>query len=107
MSKGHKTPAGKSVLDELGLDPIFIAKSKLAIRILKTVKELGLSQREAARRMPITQPRLSLLARGKLDDISMEKLEECLRALGHDVEIRVGKRHVGIGMLKVLESAAA
>lgn len=106
MTQGHTTPAGKSVLDELGLDPIFIAKSKLAIRIIKSVKELGLTQREAAKRMPITQPRLSLIARGKLDDISQEKLEECLRALGHDVEIRVGPRHGGVGKLRVLESAA-
>ena len=107
MTEGHKTAAGKSVLEELSLDAIFVAKSRLAIRILKTVKELGLTQREAARRMPITQPRLSMIARGVLDDISQEKLEECLRALGHDVEIRVGPRHDGVGKLEVLERVAA
>lgn len=105
MTYGHVTPAGRNVLEELDLDPVFVAKSTLAIRILKTTKELGLTQREAAKRMPITQPRLSMIARGKLDDISQEKLEECLQALGHDIEIRVGPRHNGQGKLRVLETA--
>jgi predicted XRE-type DNA-binding protein len=105
MTEGHRTPAGKNVLEELDLDSVFIAKSTLAIRILKTIKELGLTQREAAKRMPITQPRLSSLSRGRLDHISQEKLEECLQVLGHDIEIRVGPRHNGIGELRVLERA--
>jgi hypothetical protein len=49
---------------------------------------------------------LSLITRGKLDDISQSKLEECLQALGHDIEIRVGPRHEGTGRLKV-EAATA
>lgn len=105
MSEGHRTPAGKNVLEELDLDAGFVAKSKLAIRVLKTIKELGLTQREAAKRMPITQPRLSAISRGKLDDISQEKLEECLQVLGHDIEIRVGPRREGIGTLRVQEAA--
>lgn len=104
MTEGHITPAGKNVLDELGLDPGFVAKSKLAIRIQKTIKEMRLTQREAASRLPIPQSRLSRITRGLLDDISQEKLEECLRALGHDVEIRVGPRRAGVGQLRVLES---
>ena len=105
MKPGHITPAGRSVLDDLKLNPGFVVKAKLAIRILKTIKELGLTQREAARRMPITQPRLSSISRGKLDEVSQEKLEECLQALGHDIEIRVGPRREGIGILRVQEAA--
>ena len=103
MMDNHVTPAGKSVLEELDLDPIFIAKAELAIRIHKSIAEMGLTQREAAARMPISQPKLSLVTRGKLDDISQAKLEECLQALGHDIEIRIGARHDGVGRLKVLE----
>jgi len=103
MTEGHRTPAGKSVLDELALDAGHIAKAKLAVRIQKTVQELGLTQRQAAARLPISQSRLSLISRGKLDDISQQKLEECLQALGHDIEIHVGPRHNGMGELKVLE----
>ena len=105
MMDNHVTPAGKSVLEELDLDPIFIAKAELAIRIHKSITEMGLTQREAAARMPISQPKLSLVTRGKLDDISQAKLEECLQALGHDIEIRIGARHEGVGRLKVLEGA--
>ena len=103
MTEGHRTPAGKSVLDELKLDPGYIAKAKLAVRIQKTVQELGLTQRQAAARLPISQSRLSLISRGRLDDISQEMLEKCLQALGHDIEIHVGPRHDGNGQLKVLE----
>ena len=80
--QGHVTPAGKSVLDELGLDAGYVVKAKLAVRIQKSIAEMGLTQRQAAARMPISQPKLSLLTRGKLDDISQAKLEDCLRALG-------------------------
>lgn len=105
MTKEHVTSAGRSVLDELELDPVFIAKATLAVQIQRTIKELGLSQRQAAARMPVTQPKLSLITRGKLDDISQEKLEACLQALGHDIEIRIGRRHEGTGRLRVLEAA--
>jgi len=102
---GHVTAAGRSVLDELGLDPGYAVKAKLAIRIQKSIAEMGLTQREAAARMPITQPKLSLLTRGRLDDISQAKLEDCLRALGHDIEIGIGARHDGVGKVRVREAA--
>lgn len=105
MSEGHRTPAGKSVLDDLKLDSGDVVKAKLAIRIQRSVQEMGLTQRQAAGRLPISQSRLSLISRGKLEDISQEKLEECLQALGHDIEIHVGPRHDGLGALKVLERA--
>lgn len=103
--EGHVTPGGKSVLDDLGLDEAYIIKAKLALRIQKTIAEMGLTQREAAARMPITQPKLSLLMRGKLDDISQAKLEDCLRALGHDIEIGIGPRREGVGQIRVFEAA--
>jgi predicted XRE-type DNA-binding protein len=102
---GHWTLAGTSVLDELGLDPAYVVKAKLAIRIQKSIAEMGLTQREAAMRMPITQPKLSSIMRGKLDDISQAKLEACLRALGHDIEIGIGPRRDGIGEVTVREVA--
>ena len=55
--EAHVTPAGRSVLDDLCLDAGYIVKAKLALRIQKTIAEMGLTQREAAARMPITQPR--------------------------------------------------
>ncbi|HEX8585114.1 MAG TPA: helix-turn-helix transcriptional regulator [Allosphingosinicella sp.] len=103
--EGQVTPMGMSVLDDLNLDPGYVVKAKLALRIQRTISELGLTQREAAARMPITQPKLSGIARGKLQDISQEKLEECLVALGHDIEIAIGPRHEGAGIVRVREYA--
>ena len=105
MMDGHITPAGTSVLDELGLDAGHVVKAKLAVRIAKFIAEMGLTQREAAARMPIAQPKLSLLTRVRLDDISQAKLEECLQALGHDIEINVGPRREGTGQILVREFA--
>jgi predicted XRE-type DNA-binding protein len=101
--EGHVTRAGTSILDELELDPGYVVKAKLALRIQKSIAEMDLTQREAAACMPITQPKLSLITRGKLEDISQAKLEECLRALGHDIEIIVSPRHEGRGQVKVRE----
>ena len=101
----HVTIAGQSVLDQLGLDQGYVVKAKLALRITQSISEMGLSQREAAARMPINQPKLSLLTRGRLDDFSQAKLEECLRALGHDIEIGISARHEGIGEVVVREIA--
>lgn len=82
----HPTPSERSVLDDLGLDSGYVIKAKLAQRLARSIAEMGLSQRDAAALLPISQPRLSLVIQGKLDDISQSKLEECLRALGHDIE---------------------
>lgn len=107
MTIGHTTPAGTSVLDDLGLDRSYIVKAKLAIRIQKTVAELGLNQRDAALRMGVSQPKLSQLSRGKFQGLSQAKLEQCLVALGHDVITSISPRHEGAGVWRVEERAFA
>lgn len=88
MNIDHKTQPCTSVLDDLGLDRGFAIKGKLAIHIQKTVEELGLNQRDAARQMGISQPKLSQLTRGKFEGLRQAKLEECLVALGHDIIVK-------------------
>lgn len=83
--RNHVTPAGVSLLDDLGLGTSYVVKAKLAIRIQRSIAEMGLTQREAAAHIPISQSKLSRLSRGKLGDISQSKLEDCLRALGHHI----------------------
>ncbi len=70
---GYRTQAGQSVLDQLDLDRGFIVKAKLAQRLARSIAEMGLSQREAAALLPIAQPQLSWITRGKLDDSSPAK----------------------------------
>ena len=102
---GYIVPAGESVLDHLGRSPSFAAKAKLAVIIAKTIQELGLTQRQVQQRTGIPQARISEICRGKLKDISRERLEDCLQQLGHDVIISVAnERHEGIGELRVERS---
>lgn len=64
-------------------------KSGLVIEITKAVHKLGLTQAEAARRMGITQPKVSGMLRGDFSNLSERKLMDCLTRLGYDVEIKV------------------
>ncbi len=64
-------------------------KSGLVIEITKAVRMLGLTHDEAARRMGITQPKVSGMLRGDFDNLSERKLMDCLNRLGYDIEIKV------------------
>jgi predicted XRE-type DNA-binding protein len=64
-------------------------KSGLVIEITKALRKLGLTQDEAARRMGITQPKVSGLLRGDFSNLSERKLMDCLNRLGYDIEIKV------------------
>ena len=64
-------------------------KSGLVIEITKAVRKLGLTQDEAARRMGITQPKVSDMLRGDFANLSERKLMDCLNRLGYDIEIKV------------------
>ena len=64
-------------------------KSGLVIEITKAVRKLGLTQEEAARRMGITQPKVSGMLRGDFSNLSERKLMDCLNRLGYDIEIKV------------------
>jgi len=94
---GHSTPAGRSVLEDLDLDPAYVAKAKLAQLVKTSVREMGLTQMQAAELLGTTQPRYSKLSAGKLDLFSMEMLQEFLMKLGHDIALIVEPRHEGAG----------
>lgn len=64
-------------------------KSGLVIEIAKAVRKLGLTQDEAARRMGITQPKVSGMLRGDFSNLSERKLMDCLNRLGYDIVIKV------------------
>ena len=64
-------------------------KSGLVIEIIKAVRKLGLTQDEAARRMGITQPKVSGMLQGEFANLSERKLMDCLNRLGYDIEIKV------------------
>jgi len=69
--------------------PSALLRTGLVIEIAKAVRKLGLTQEEAARRMGITQPKVSGMLRGDFSNLSERKLMDCLNRLGYDIEIKV------------------
>ena len=64
-------------------------KSGLVIEITRAIRNLDLTQMEAASRMGIPQPKVSAMLRGDFSNLSERKLMDCLNRLGYDIEIRV------------------
>lgn len=90
-----------NVFADLGLpdaDKLKI-KSGLTIEIAKAIRERGLTQAEAAKRMGLTQPKVSSLLHGEFSNFSERKLMDCLNRLGYDIEIRVRETTEPIGHL--------
>ena len=66
-------------------------RSDLVIRIASRIEELGLPQTEVAKQLGISQPDVSRMLKGHFKQFALERLLSFLTALGHDVEIRVGR----------------
>ena len=76
-------------------------KTGLVIEIRKAIRRLGLTQQAAAKRMGITQPKVSDMMRGDFSNLSERKLMECLNRLGYDIEIRVKPATNPVGHLTI------
>lgn len=74
-------------------------KAGLVIEIRKAMRGLGLTQQEAAKRMGITQPKVSDMMRGDFAHLSERKLMDCLNRLGYDIEIKVKSATEPVGHL--------
>ena len=74
-------------------------KTGLVIEIRKAMRSLGLTQQDAAKRMGISQPKVSDMMRGDFTNLSERKLMDCLTRLGYDIEIKVRPANTEIGHL--------
>lgn len=74
-------------------------KTGLVIEIRKAMRSRGLTQQDAAKRMGITQPKVSDMMRGEFTNLSERKLMDCLTRLGYDIEIKVRPAKAEIGQL--------
>ena len=74
-------------------------KTGLVFQIQKAIHKLGLTQQEAAKRMGITQPKVSDMMRGDFSNLSERKLMDCLIRLGYNIEIKVSPAKSGYGSL--------
>ncbi len=90
-----------NVYADLGLPNAEALKIKtgLVIEIRKAMHHLGLTQQEAAKRMGITQPKVSGMMRGDLSNLSERNLMDCLTRLGYDIEISVRPTRAAVGHL--------
>ncbi len=102
MIEGIEIEAGSgNVFADLALpeaDKLRI-KSGLTIEIHKAIQRLRLTQSEAARRMGISQPKVSALMKGEFSNLSERKLMDCLNRLGYDIEIQVRPAAAATGHL--------
>ncbi|WP_366856385.1 helix-turn-helix transcriptional regulator [Pseudomonas sp. 21LCFQ010] len=92
MTHPEESPQGvDNVLLDLGFDDAeeLSAKAALALRLNQLIAERELSQTEAATITGMTQPKISLVRRYKLQNISLERLMQALVAMGQHVEIIV------------------
>jgi predicted XRE-type DNA-binding protein len=66
-------------------------RSTLMIALEKQIKTKGWTQAEAARRLGVTQPRISDLLRGKINLFALDTLVNMVSAAGLHVEMQVGE----------------
>jgi predicted XRE-type DNA-binding protein len=91
--RDHIVSSG-NVFADLGLPRAeeALAKAELAQRISAIIRELGLTQIQAAEILGVDQPKISALCRGRLSGFSIERLLRFLMLLGHDVQITIKSR---------------
>lgn len=85
------TESSGNIFADLGIDnpQEALAKSEIVLKIQAIIKKKKLTQAKAAKILKITQPKISLLLRGYLEDFSLERLLRFLNDLGQDVYISI------------------
>ncbi|VAX07219.1 Phage DNA binding protein [hydrothermal vent metagenome] len=82
-----------SVWDALEDDPVraenLKLRSVLMIEIAEKIKSQGLTQTQAAEILQITQPRISALLKGKINDFRLDGLVDMAHRLGLHVSLKV------------------
>ena len=69
-------------------------RAALMVELTEHIRREGLTQKEAAVTLGVTQPRISDLMRGRIDVFSIDTLIAMLSRAGVKTTIRVGKRKV-------------
>jgi predicted XRE-type DNA-binding protein len=92
----HVTPRGGNVFADLGFDSEEAAnlklRSDLMMQLSAFIEDEGLTQREAAGRMHVSQPRVSDLTRRKVGKLTIDALVNMLSAAGLQVQLHVHEK---------------
>ena len=87
------TKDGRRVFSDLGFSSAearnLQMRSQLMTALRKFVEKEGLTQAEAARRLKVTQPRVSDLMRGKISRFSLDTLVTMSGDAGLEVDLRI------------------
>jgi len=87
------TKGAGNVFTDLGFSPTearnLRMRSQMMIALRKFIDREGLTQAEAAKRLNVTQPRISDLTRGKISRFSLDTLVNMLTGAGLDVDLRI------------------
>lgn len=87
------TEGSGNVFIDLGFDPaeaeVMKLRAEVMIRTAQQLKAQGWTQAEAARRLGITQPRVSRLIKGKVEDFSLDMLLTLAARAGLHPDIRL------------------
>jgi predicted XRE-type DNA-binding protein len=88
-----RTPSCGNVFIDLGFEPaeahVMLMRADLMIELEKLIVAKGWTQAEAAKRMGITQPRVSKLMKRKWDEFSLDMLLTLATRIGLRTELRL------------------
>jgi predicted XRE-type DNA-binding protein len=91
-----------NIFADLGLEKPdeLLARAKLLDQVSTLIQASGLSQKEVAKKLGITQPKVSMLVTGRLSTFSTDTLLHYLSILGCKVEIRIRKPRSRVGIFR-------
>jgi len=93
MALSHTTPAGGNIFADLGFRGAEAENLKiraaLMIQIHRIMQDRELKQKDAAELFGVSQPRISDLVRGKMDEFTIDSLVNMLAHAGFHVEVSV------------------
>ena len=100
------TVGSDNIFRDLGLEnpEEALAKAEIVLKIQTVIKKKKLTQAKAAKVLKISQPKISLLLRGYLEDFSLERLLRFLNDLGQDVYISIVASGSGHGSTRIGDS---
>lgn len=86
-----------NLFTDLGLDEAdaLSTRTALGIQVMTTIREAGFSQKEAAKRLGLTQPDVSAIMRAQFRRFSQKRLVGFLNKLEQKVTIHVSRHHRG------------
>ena len=93
-----KTRRSQNVFRDLGFGPEeadnLRIRAALMIELTENIRRAGLTQKQAADTLGVTQPRISDLMRGRINVFSIDTLIAMLSRVGVKTTIKVGRRKV-------------